>query len=221
MKEIKLQNVLKLNDFIEIINIANTEIDKNKEYLSNLDSVIGDGDHGITISTAFSKISREISSKNFDSISDLLKFIGNLFITSTGGTTGPIFGYIFIGMSSPLAGINKDEVALSEFYNMLSSAFQKVTAIGKASPGDKTLVDTLNAAVLSLKESVEKNMDMAEGIKAMAAEAQKGAESTKNMIAVKGRARYLGERSLGYQDAGATSVSIILNAFNIYLQNNQ
>lgn len=104
---------------------------------------------------------------------------------------------------------------------MLSAALQKVTSIGKANPGDKTLVDTLNAAVSSLKESVEKNMELSEGIKAMAVEAQKGAESTKDMVATKGRARYLGERSLGYQDAGATSVFIILNAFNIYLQNSQ
>ncbi len=216
-----MQNVFKLNDFIEILKIADTEIDKNKQYLSNLDSVIGDGDHGITISTAFSKINNEISSRNFDSIPDLFKFVGNLFITSIGGTTGPIFGYIFIGMASSLIENKKDEVSLSEFYNMLSAALQKVTSIGKANPGDKTLVDTLNAAVSSLKESVEKNMELSEGIKAMAVEAQKGAESTKDMVATKGRARYLGERSLGYQDAGATSVFIILNAFNIYLQNSQ
>ncbi len=216
-----MKKVLKLDDFINILKIANTEIEKNKEYLSNLDSVIGDGDHGITISTAFSKINNEISSKSFSSIPELLKFIGNLFITSIGGTTGPIFGYIFIGMSTTLNDTATKEVSLSEFYHMLSDALQKVISIGKANPGDKTLVDTLNAAVNSLKDSVDKNMEMPEGIKAMADEARKGAESTKNMVATKGRARYLGERSIGYQDAGATSVSIILNAFDIYLQNNK
>ncbi|MDD3521094.1 MAG: dihydroxyacetone kinase subunit DhaL [Actinomycetota bacterium] len=213
-----MQNILNIDDFIAIIKIASKEIDKNKEYLSNLDSVIGDGDHGTTISTAFTKINKELASKNFTSIPDLLKFIGNLFITSIGGTTGPIFGYIFIGMASELSDLKYEEVSLSEFYHMLSGALQKVVSIGKANPGDKTLVDTLNAAVNSLRNSVEKNIKMSEGIRIMAAEAQKGAESTKDMIAVKGRARYLGERSIGHQDAGATSVSIILNAFNIYLQ---
>ncbi len=214
-----MKNMLELEDFINVIKIAEKEITKNKEYLSNLDSVIGDGDHGTTISGAFIKISKELSKKNFSTISELLRFIGNLFINTTGGTTGPIFGYMFIGMSLPLNSLKKNEVTLSDYSQMLTSALDKVTSIGKANPGDKTLVDTLNAAASSLKKSVEQNILFEDALKKMAEDAQKGAESTKNMIAKKGRARYLGERSLGHQDAGATSVSIILSAFYKYLQN--
>lgn len=123
-----MQNVFKLNDFIEILKIADTEIDKNKQYLSNLDSVIGDGDHGITISTAFSKINNEISSRNFDSIPDLFKFVGNLFITSIGGTTGPIFGYIFIGMASSLIENKKMKYLFLNFITCFLLLFRKLPA---------------------------------------------------------------------------------------------
>lgn len=216
-----MKNSLGLDDFIGVIKIAGKDIADNKEFLSNLDSVIGDGDHGTTISTAFTKICQEISSKSFATVSELLKFTGNLFLSTIGGTTGPIFGYMFIGMSLPLSGLKENTVALNDYYKMMASALNKVISIGKAEPGDKTLVDTLNSAVSSLKKSVEQNTTLEEAIKKMAEDAKKGAESTKNMIAKKGRARYLGERSLGHQDAGATSVSIILNAFNKYLQNKE
>jgi dihydroxyacetone kinase-like protein len=216
-----LQEVLKLNDFIGIIKLAGSEIEKNKELLSSLDSVIGDGDHGTTISTAFSKIDKELSEKSYNNLTELLKSIGNIFITSIGGTTGPIFGYIFIGMGNAVNYVNDGGINLNGIYQMLSGALNKVMSIGKANPGDKTLVDTLDYAVKSLEESVEKKLGLIEGLKNMADDAKKGAEATKNMIATKGRARYLGERSIGYQDAGATSVSIILNSFYKYCQNNK
>jgi dihydroxyacetone kinase-like protein len=214
-----LKNYLDLNDFKEIIVLINSIIDENKEYLSQLDSVIGDGDHGITISSGFKDTIEKMKEKQFESISELLIFVGNNFMATVGGTTGPIFGYLFLEMGRTQES-NKEKINLNDLFIMFSQSLNKIMKIGGAKPGEKTMVDTLNSAVNSLNDSVKNNDNLEIALKKMNEAAKKGLESTKNMVATKGRARYLGERSIGYQDAGATSTYFILSAFSKILEKN-
>jgi dihydroxyacetone kinase len=129
-----------------------------------------------------------------------------------GGASGPIFGSIFIAMANEAD--KKDSIGLDDLSSMFSAALDKVKAIGGAEAGDKTLVDSLIPAVDSLKDSASKKLTLKQAIGLAGSSALEGAQSTKEMIAKKGRSRYLGERSLGYQDAGATTMYLIIKSIN-------
>ena len=205
-----MKDILKLGDFIKILKNVNQTIQQNLNYLSELDSTIGDGDHGITIARGFRNAVAKLNKTNSSNIAELLKTTGNTLIYTMGGAAGPIFGSIFIEMARVTVG--KDKVDLSILYDMFSSALDKVSMLGGAKPGDKTLIDALYPAVESLKDSVEKKISIKEALGQMSSAAQKGAISTKDMVATKGKARYLAERSLGYQDAGANTMYLIIKA---------
>lgn len=207
-----MKDYLNLEDFKKIIMLINKIIEENKEYLSKLDSVIGDGDHGITISSGFKDTVEKIKEKEFQSVSDLLKFVGNNFMSTVGGTTGPIFGYLFSEMGKADES-KKEKISLNDLYIMFSQSLNKIMKIGGAKRGEKTMIDALYPAVNSLNDSVNKNISLKDALEQMALSAKRGSESTKEMVATKGRARYLGERSVGFQDAGATSTYFIINAF--------
>ncbi|MBN1691267.1 MAG: dihydroxyacetone kinase subunit L [Dehalococcoidia bacterium] len=211
---------LKLNDFRNIFLAGRETLTANRNYLCELDSVIGDGDHGITISSGFEKIVKTIEGRDFTDSAELLKAAGASFMSTVGGTTGPIFGYLFIEMGNKLKEISKGEtitVGTDEFYIMAEAAMEKIMKLGGAKPGDKTMIDALYPAVNSLQQSVKERLALGQAFSLMAEAALSGAQSTKNLIAGKGRARYAGERAIGYQDAGATSLYLILNEFNKYV----
>ena len=215
---------IELNDFHSILIAISKTLTANRNYLCELDSVIGDGDHGITISSGFEKIVKTIEGKDFTDSAELLKAAGSSFMATVGGTTGPIFGYLFIGMGNKLKEISNGEnipVGIDEFFIMVEAATEKIMKLGGAKPGDKTMIDALYPAINSLQQSVKEKLSTGEAFKLMAAAALSGAQSTKELIASKGRARYAGERAIGYQDAGATSLYMILNEFNIYINNLQ
>jgi dihydroxyacetone kinase-like protein len=192
-----------------ILNIYDT-ISKNKIHLSKLDSVIGDGDHGISITKGLKSAIDKIEKTDPSNISDLLNTTGSAITETIGGVTGPIFGMFFSEMAKP---INKDKTSidLEDLKNMFSGSLDKVMKVGGAKPGDKTMVDALNPAVAALLDL--ENNDLKQALYIMTEAAKTGAESTKDMIAKKGRARYSGERSLGYEDAGANTIYFILKTF--------
>lgn len=215
-----MKEKLELDDFKNIIIAISKTITGNRNYLCELDSVIGDGDHGITITSGFEKIVKTIGDKDFTDSAELLKAAGSSFMATVGGTTGPIFGYLFIEMGNKLKELSKGEnipVGTDEFYIMAEAAMEKIMKLGGAKPGDKTMIDALYPAVNSLQQSAKEKLSLSAAFKLMAAAALSGAETTKELIAAKGRARYAGERAKGYQDAGATSLYLILNEFNIYI----
>ena len=205
-----MEDKLELNDFIKMFKNINITIQDNIKYLSELDSVIGDGDHGITIARGLKNAIEKIEEDNPENISDLLKKVGLTMISTMGGVSGPIFGSIFIGMATKSEG--KESINLSTLYDMFFAALDKVKNLGKAKPGDKTMVDSLTPAVESIKKSVDNRLSIKEAFKSASIAAEKGAISTKEMIAKKGRSRYHAERSLGYQDAGATTLYLIINS---------
>jgi len=207
-----MKEELNLDNFKKIMEKIAATIDKNSSYLSELDSFVGDGDHGATISRGFSGVIKKIEEKPPDNISDLLKAIGLTLISSMGGASGPIFGSIFIAMAKTVEG--KDNIGLSELKDMFSDALDKIMKLGGAVPGDKTLVDSLKPIVDSLKNSYSKGLSLKKAASLAESSALKGAESTKDMVAKKGRSKYLGERSVGYQDAGATTMYLIMKSIN-------
>ena len=204
--------MLNLDDFIKIIKNIDKTIQDNMKYLSKLDSTIGDGDHGITIARGFRSAIKKLEEEPPKSISELLKNTGLALISSMGGAAGPIFGSIFTEMAKPSQGI--ELVDLPCLYDMFSQALDKVSKLGGAKPGDKTMIDSLYPAVNDLKDSVSKKLSIKEALESMSIAAEKGAISTKEMIAKKGKSRYHGERSLGYQDAGATTLYLIIKSMH-------
>ncbi len=211
-----MSDKLNLDDLKKIIEKIAATIEKNSSYLSELDSLIGDGDHGATISRGFREVKGKIKENLPKDISSLLKTTGFTLISSMGGASGPIFGSIFIAMGKTAAG--KDKIDLNDLRDMFSDALDKVMQLGGAVPGDKTLVDSLNPLVDSLRDSSAKGLSLNEAAYLAEASALKGAEATKEMVAKKGRSKYLGERSLGHQDAGATTMYLIMKSINDSIQ---
>lgn len=188
----------------------NDTLQENKMFLSQLDSVIGDGDHGVSISKGFLNAVAKIQEQDPKNISDLLKLTGNSIAVIIGGVTGPVFGMFFSEMGRAVEP-EKDAIDIKDISVMFERALDKIMKVGGAKPGDKTMVDALYPAVQSLKISADKTESFKEAFSAMVSSAKAGAESTKDMVATKGRARYAGERSLGYEDAGANTVYLIIN----------
>ena len=202
---------LYFEDFKKIINNINNTLQENKMFLSQLDSVIGDGDHGVSIAKGFLNAMSKIAEQNPSNISDLLKLTGNSIAVIIGGVTGPIFGMFFSEMGRAI-GPEKETVGINDIYLMFSQSLDKIMKVGGARPGNKTMIDALDPAVTALKEAAENNLSIKDGLSVMVPAAKSGAESTKDMIATKGRARYSGDRSIGYEDAGANTVYLIIKA---------
>ena len=215
------KTLVSLDDFKDIFTAIQDNIKSNVKYLCELDSVIGDGDHGTTIAKGFDNAVKQIEINNPNNIKDLFMVVGNAIIDLVGGVTGIVFGNMFTSMAEAIS-----ETTVSVDIGGLASMFEKALdsslTIGKgAKPGEKTMVDALYPAVLSLKKSFNENKLLKQALEEMSAAADNGALSTKDMIATKGRARYLGERSLGHQDPGATSIAIIIKAFSVIFKQNQ
>lgn len=203
---------LALADFLRALASIENSIQQNKDYLCKLDSFIGDGDHGTTIARGFSRALKKVREEGPESISGLLKSIGFTLVSSMGGAAGPLFGSVFMGLADAAAG--KDSIDLESLHAMFSASLEKVLKIGGAKAGDKTMIDALSPAVDSLKNSLEKGLGIEEAMANMSKAAKQGAASTKDMVARKGRSRYHGERSIGYQDAGATTMYLIIEAMH-------
>jgi len=202
---------LLLEDFKSIIKSINDIIQENKIVLSKLDSVIGDGDHGITIAKGLDSAMDKISKNNPATISDLLKTTGNAITTTIGGVAGPIFGTLFSEMGRAIT-TDKESVDIKDLSLMFSASLEKIMRLGGAKPGDKTMVDAYYPAVKSMEESAAANLSIKEAIDKMVKAARAGADYTRDIVALKGRSSYSGERSLGYEDAGANTVYFILKA---------
>jgi len=201
---------LNLNDLERIILNINNNIQNNMIYLSELDSTIGDGDHGVTIARGFRNVIEAINKKEQKNISELLIDVGNVLSSSMGGVSGIIFSNLFKAMGT--TNTDNESISLDDLYNMFYSALEKIKEVGGAKVGEKTIIDSMEPAVEELKVAANNRDTIKNAFLKMTDAAKKGAESTKGMIAKKGRARYLGERSIGYQDAGATSFYIIIKS---------
>lgn len=184
-------------------------VQDNKSYLSEIDGLIGDGDHGMNMNKGFSVFETRYQDTDLY-FTEGLDELGTILLTEIGGSMGPIYGTIFIDMAE--SGESLKKIGLKEFTTMLEAGLSGLTSIVDAKVGDKTLVDTLAPSVSVLKEAVEKDVPFNVALNEMKKAAVKGKESTKDMVAKFGRSSRLGERSRGVLDAGATSCCIILTA---------
>jgi dihydroxyacetone kinase-like protein len=182
---------------------------ENKEYLTQLDSPIGDADHGINMDRGFRKVLEKLPSVADKDIGNILKTTGMTLISSVGGASGPLYGTFF--MRGGMAVDAKEELTGEDLATMLQAAVDGVVQRGRAQPGDKTMVDAWLPAMKALRESLNGDNDntIAALSQAVAA-AEGGMKDTIPMLAKQGRASYLGERSIGHQDPGATSSYLML-----------
>lgn len=184
-------------------------IQQNKNYLSEIDGLIGDGDHGMNMNKGFTMFGNRIADIEL-SFTEGLEQLGNLLFSEIGGSMGPIYGTIFMDMAE--AGKSHDVIDLGVFADMVDAGLNGLCGIVDAKPGDKTLADALTPARDALKTAVAAGKDFAAALEDMKAAAARGRDATKDMVAKFGRSSRLGERSRGVLDAGATSCCIILTA---------
>lgn len=184
------------------------EIQENKQYLSDIDGLIGDGDHGINMNKGFSMCQEKLNEDNDINLTDSLKILSNILMLKIGGSMGPLYGYFFNSMAQTLE--NHDIIDKYLINNMLQQIPLKLSKITKAKPGDKTLMDTLIPAVESYTCGIESGQEFPELLKNMKLAAENGRDSTKDLVSKIGRSSRLGERSKGVIDAGAASCCLIL-----------
>ena len=183
-------------------------IHDNKQYLSDIDGAIGDGDHGINMNKGFMLCMEALEKEPGDLIHSL-NTLSKILIMKIGGSMGPLYGKFFKAMAISLDG--KSVISKFDFLMALENVILEIGKISSAKPGDKTLMDTLVPAVGSFKKAVEEDKSFKESLEIMVKSARTGRDSTKDMIALIGRASRLGERSRGVLDAGAASCFIILD----------
>jgi phosphoenolpyruvate---glycerone phosphotransferase subunit DhaL len=190
----------------------------NKEYLTDLDRAIGDGDHGVNMDRGFRKVMEKLPTVADKDIGNILKTTGMTLISSVGGAAGPLYGTFY--MRGGMAVAAKEELDDSDVVNMLDDGVAGIVQRGRAQLGDKTMYDAWAPALEALKQSLANNQDITTAMSAAVAAAEQGMKDTIPLQAKKGRASYLGERSIGHQDPGATSSYLILNAFLEVLEGN-
>ena len=202
MEKLSTQDIVKMVDLMSEI-IINSEV-----AFCDLDSAAGDGDFGMSLAKGFKQLKAEWSEiSKEEEIGSFLRACGMVIIEHCGGASGPIWGSAFRGAAKYANG--KTEIDLAEFGELMQSAVDGIQKTGGAKLGDKTLLDALIPAVESLKASSQEGDSIEVAMRKSANEAIAGAEKTKDIVATKGRASYLGERSLSYPDAGATAIGII------------
>lgn len=181
---------------------------KESDYLTGLDREIGDADHGLNMHRGFSKVVEKLPAIADKDIGFILKNTGMVLLSSVGGASGPLFGTFFIRAAQVTQA--HQSLTLDELYQMMREGAEGVTSRGKAEPGDKTMCDVWGPVVESLRQSCEQHLSVQAALDAASVQAEAAAQSTITMQARKGRASYLGERSIGHQDPGATSVMFMM-----------
>jgi len=198
------------DDVISWLNACGQTLAENKDYLTQLDSDIGDADHGVNMDRGFKAALSKLPTVADKDIGTLFKSVGMTLVQTVGGAGGPLYGTFFMQAGTSTA--NKMEMSTADWAAAVEAALNGVMARGKANLGDKTMVDALSPALAALKQAVADGVDQREALRRCAAAAEQGMKDTIPLVARKGRASYLGERSAGHQDPGATSSYLILKA---------
>lgn len=183
-------------------------ISENSKYLTELDSAIGDADHGANMERGFKAVMNKMPEISDKDIGTIFKTVGMTLLSTVGGAGGPLYGTLFLQAGLKTTG--KMELSAADWAEALEAALNGVIMRGKAELGDKTMVDALTPAVNALKQAVQENRSITEALNESAEAARQGMEATIPLVARKGRASYLGERSAGHQDPGATSSYMML-----------
>lgn len=185
----------------------------SEEYLTEIDLKIGDGDHGIGMSVGFRGVIKELPRiEKFASVENVFKELGTILLDTMGGASGVLFGTMFI--SGIVKREEHDTIDMKGFAEIFRTSLNALQERGKAKIGDKTMVDAFEPAVIAMEEAAAKALSIKDGLRLAAKSAKEGMEYTKEVKARFGRAKYYGEKAIGLQDAGATSVWIIYQAMS-------
>lgn len=179
-------------------------------YLTDLDRAIGDGDHGSNMDRGFSACAELAEAEEFPSVDAYLKKVGMVLVSTVGGASGPLYGTFFLRLAGPLAA--PGEIGARQMGQALRAGVDGIVARGKAERGDKTMYDAFAPALEAYEQAAAEGRGLSDCLTAAAGAAREGRDATGQMIARKGRASYLGERSAGHLDPGATSATLLLEA---------
>ncbi|MEZ4709900.1 MAG: dihydroxyacetone kinase subunit DhaL [Caldilineaceae bacterium] len=185
-------------------------LNENKTYLTELDSAIGDADHGTNIARGFGIVAEQVAQQADKDIGALLKATSMTLMSKVGGASGMLYGNFFMKAAATATG--KEALTAAELASLLDAGVAGIIQRGRAELGDKTMIDAWTPAVQALQQSLANGDDLPAALSACAAAAETGMKATIPLQAKKGRASYLGERSIGHQDPGATSTQLILQA---------
>lgn len=200
-------------DVAEWVRASAARLEQSRDALNRFDADIGDGDHGANMARGFAAVARRFDdgAGGSDPATDL-RAVGMTLLSTVGGAAGPLYGSLFIGLASALRDRAAEAVDAAAWADALDAGVAAVQRRGKAEPGDKTMVDALVPARDALREAAAGGLPLPAALTASAAAADGGVQATIPLIARKGRASYLGERSIGHQDPGATSTALLLHA---------
>ncbi|TCC12432.1 dihydroxyacetone kinase subunit DhaL [Kribbella soli] len=198
-----------VDSFVSWLRDVAVSLHDNAAYLTELDSAIGDADHGANMDRGFQAVVGVLDETSFDSADELLKKAGMTLVSKVGGASGPLYGTFFLRFGTALAGADLTPETIGKG---LHAGVEGVLARGKAELGDKTMYDAWAPALEAYDAAVAGGSDLGTALTAAAEAAAKGRDATIPLVARKGRASYLGERSAGHQDPGATSTTLILES---------
>lgn len=193
---------------IQILQEIAHKIEAEKDFLTKLDQPIGDSDHGINMARGFGEVEKKLPTLEGKDIGTILKTVGMTLVSTVGGASGPLYGSAFLKAGMACAG--KEELDLSEFLSVLETATEAVKQRGKSTTEEKTMLDAMVPSLEAMHTKLEEGGDAKAVLSAGVDAAWKGVEHTKDLVATKGRASYVGERGIGHQDPGATSYSDML-----------
>ncbi|MFF7291828.1 dihydroxyacetone kinase subunit DhaL [Microbacterium sp. NPDC008134] len=197
-------SIATLQDWITRFGAAVAE---KRDWLTELDSAIGDADHGANMTRGMSAVTEKLDASAPAAADDLLKTVGMTLVSSVGGASGPLYGTFFLRMGMTTGAVQ--ELDAAGLAAALRAALEGIVARGKPEPGDKTMFDAMSPAVDALDAAIAGGADLAEATRAAAVAAATGRDATLPLVARKGRASYLGERSAGHLDPGAASTTLL------------
>lgn len=211
--------IMDTNDFIAYFQVTKEVIAGQKDYVTELDSTTGDGDHWVNVNMGFEKITALSAELKDMNLSDMFKKVGMTMYSAVGGSSGALYGSGYMAASRACAG--KDVLDIHTLYEMYEAMLQEIMKRGKTEPGQKTMIDALHQALVSYKEALDKGMSEQEVIEKFIEGAKAGAESTKDMEATKGRASYRTDKGVGHLDPGAVTMAMQLECMGNYILNKE
>lgn len=195
---------------ISFVEEVAASVKEQRDYLTQLDAAIGDADHGINLDRGFSTVLTRLPGVADKDIGSILKTVGSTLVSTVGGASGPLYGTAFLRAGMVTA--DRFELSADDVTAALEAALEGIQARGKAQRGEKTMVDAIGPGIDALKQARADGNDYLEALRMGVAATERGMLETIDMLATKGRASYLGERSIGHQDPGATSSYLIAQA---------
>ena len=204
-----------VNGVMAVLQAMSRRMATEKDFLTQLDNEIADGDHGINMARGFAAVEKKLPELASKDIGTILKTVGMTLVSAVGGSAGPLYGTAFLKSGMAMAG--KTDISLDDFLDCLKVAIEGVQQRGRAVRGEKTMLDAMIPALEAMTAARTSGDDAKAVLSAGIAAAREGVEFTKTIAATKGRASYIGERSIGHQDPGATSFTFLLEAISTCL----